>query len=72
MPFGLGQRRCPGESLAKLQLIIFLVEIVRNFEIITVDDTAPEVVGRISLKLKKPLFVKLRPIAQEPTLEGIK
>ena len=63
IPFGLGQRRCPGESLAKLQLIIFLIEIVRHFEVITVDDKAPEVVGRISLKLKKPLFVKLRPIA---------
>ena len=70
MPFGLGQRRCPGESLAKLQLIIFLVEIVRHFEIIAVDDTAPEVVGRISLKLKKPLFVKLRPIAPEHNLRG--
>jgi cytochrome P450 len=61
IPFGLGQRRCPGESLAKLQLIIFLIEIVRHFEVITVDDNAPEVVGRISLKLKKPVFVKLRP-----------
>ena len=63
IPFGLGQRRCPGESLAKLQLIIFLIEIVRHFEVITVDNIAPEVVGRISLKLKKPLFVTLRPIA---------
>ena len=63
IPFGLGQRRCPGESLAKLQLIIFLVETVRHFEVIKVDDAAPEVVGRISLKLKKPLYVKLRPIA---------
>jgi cytochrome P450 len=62
IPFGLGQRRCPGESLAKLQLIIFLVETVRHFEVIAVDDAAPEVVGRISLKLKRPLFVKLRPI----------
>ena len=70
MPFGLGQRRCPGESLAKLQLIIFLVEIVRHFEIILVDDTAPELVGRISLKLKKPLFVKLRPITQDISLGG--
>ena len=49
-----------GESLAKLQLIIFLVETVRHFEVIAVDDAAPEVVGRISLKLKRPLFVKLR------------
>jgi cytochrome P450 len=70
MPFGLGQRRCPGESLAKLQLIIFIVEIVKHFEIITVDDTVPEVVGRISLKLKKPLFVKLLPITPEQKLNG--
>jgi len=67
IPFGLGQRRCPGESLAKLQLIIFLIEMVRNFEVITVDDHEPEVVGRISLKLKKPVFVKLRPIASGVT-----
>lgn len=67
IPFGLGQRRCPGESLAKLQLIIFLIEMVRNFEVITADDNEPEVVGRISLKLKKPVFVKLRPIASGVT-----
>ncbi|GMT03144.1 hypothetical protein PENTCL1PPCAC_25318, partial [Pristionchus entomophagus] len=34
IPFSLGARRCPGESLAKMELFLFLTNLVRNFEIL--------------------------------------
>ena len=30
-PFGLGQRYCPGESLAKLSLFLFITALVKSF-----------------------------------------
>ncbi|GMT03143.1 hypothetical protein PENTCL1PPCAC_25317, partial [Pristionchus entomophagus] len=33
IPFSLGARRCPGESLAKMELFLFLTNLVRNFEV---------------------------------------
>ncbi|KAF8372054.1 hypothetical protein PRIPAC_78483 [Pristionchus pacificus] len=33
IPFSLGARRCPGESLAKMELFLFLTNLIHNFEI---------------------------------------
>ena len=30
--FGLGQRRCPGENLARMQLYLFFVALVQHFK----------------------------------------
>ncbi|RXG53687.1 hypothetical protein Avbf_14690 [Armadillidium vulgare] len=34
LPFSLGRRQCLGESLAKMELFIFMGSILQNFEIL--------------------------------------
>ncbi|CAM0958836.1 unnamed protein product [Alopecurus aequalis] len=61
MPFGGGRRFCPGAGLAILHVKIFLVALVRRFELScggAVDLTG---VGGFNNVMKKPLRVRLTP-----------
>uniref|UniRef100_A0A0B7AYY9 Cytochrome P450 n=1 Tax=Arion vulgaris TaxID=1028688 RepID=A0A0B7AYY9_9EUPU len=39
VPFSLGRRICPGESLAKMELFLFLSALVQKFELLPTDPT---------------------------------
>ena len=42
VPFGHGKRMCLGEPLARAELFIFLVTLVKNFEFSTTEDFRPD------------------------------
>ena len=46
IPFSLGPRSCLGETLAKMELFLFMTSLLQRFKITSADDkTLPEIVG---------------------------
>ncbi|GMT25382.1 hypothetical protein PFISCL1PPCAC_16679, partial [Pristionchus fissidentatus] len=64
LPFSLGARRCPGESLAKMELFLFLTNIVYNFEILPESPEKIPPMQKTATTVSKPEkhLIKLRRI----------
>ncbi|GMR43066.1 hypothetical protein PMAYCL1PPCAC_13261, partial [Pristionchus mayeri] len=41
-PFGMGQRKCPGEQLARKEIFVFLLALVQRFRFSIVDSNPPD------------------------------
>jgi len=46
IPFSVGKRQCPGESLARTEIFLFFVGLIKNFEFTVLDPENPP--GRIN------------------------
>ncbi|KAF8786768.1 Cytochrome P450 18a1 like protein [Argiope bruennichi] len=42
VPFSIGRRNCPGETIAWMEILFYFSEVVKNFEISTTPDVKPE------------------------------
>uniref|UniRef100_A0A0B7B9W2 Cytochrome P450 n=1 Tax=Arion vulgaris TaxID=1028688 RepID=A0A0B7B9W2_9EUPU len=50
IPFSLGRRACPGESMAKMELFLFVSNIVQRFKICPADSkTVPPIKGQFGI-----------------------
>ena len=55
LPFGAGRRGCPGESIAKLEIVLFLSIILQSFSFLPGEgQETPLLKGRCGLLNKKP------------------
>ena len=61
LPFGAGRRVCVGEALARMELFVFLSNILYRYDILT-DGEEPDLDGEFSIILKPKKFkIKLKP-----------
>jgi len=60
LPFGLGPRKCPGAAFALQEALLVLAELVRRYELLSVDGPEPDLVGRLTLRSSNSIRVKLR------------
>jgi len=60
LPFGLGPRKCPGAAFALQEALLVLAELVRRYELLPADGPAPDLVGRLTLRSRNGIRVKLR------------
>lgn len=67
LPFGIGVRECPGESLATLNLFLYFTHILHRMNIRPADDTLPfHMEGELEyLLLHKPKPFRIRAIRRE-------
>ena len=64
LPFGLGPRKCPGAAFALQEALLVLAELVRRYELLSVDGPEPDLVGRLTLRSRNGIRLKLRRWAQ--------
>jgi len=60
LPFGLGPRKCPGAAFALQEAQLVLAELVRRYELLPAEGPAPDLVGRLTLRSRNGIRVKLR------------
>ena len=60
LPFGLGPRKCPGAAFALQEAQLVLAELVRRYDLLPADDPQPDLVGRLTLRSRNGIRVKLR------------
>jgi len=60
LPFGMGPRKCPGAAFALQEALLVLAELVRRYELLPADGPAPDLVGRLTLRSRNGIRVKLR------------
>ncbi|MBM5808457.1 MAG: cytochrome P450 [Cyanobacteria bacterium M_surface_9_m1_291] len=63
LPFGLGPRKCPGAAFALQEAQLVLAELVRRYELLPADGPAPDLVGRLTLRSRNGIRVRLRRLA---------
>nr|XP_015925057.2 uncharacterized protein LOC107452943 [Parasteatoda tepidariorum] len=49
VPFSLGRRNCPGESIAMMEIFRYLVSILQKYEILPLEDHLPVLEGEVGL-----------------------
>ncbi|MBM5827301.1 MAG: cytochrome P450 [Cyanobacteria bacterium M_surface_7_m2_040] len=59
LPFGLGPRKCPGAAFALQEALLVLAELVRRYELLPADGPAPDLVGRLTLRSRNGIRLKL-------------
>ena len=62
LPFGLGPRKCPGAAFALQEALLVLAELVRRYELLPADGPQPDLVGRLTLRSRNGIRVKLRTV----------
>ena len=60
LPFGLGPRKCPGAAFALQEALLVLAELVRRYELLPAGGHPPDLVGRLTLRSRNGIRVKLR------------
>ncbi|MBM5797607.1 MAG: cytochrome P450, partial [Cyanobacteria bacterium K_Offshore_0m_m2_072] len=60
LPYGLGPRKCPGAAFALQEAQLVLAELVRRYELLPADGPAPDLVGRLTLRSRNGIRVRLR------------
>ncbi|XP_063306956.1 cytochrome P450 11B, mitochondrial-like [Pelobates fuscus] len=66
LAFGFGSRQCIGRRIAETEIMLFLIHILKNFQIDTVSKDDVQTVFRFILMPKKPPLLTFRPISQLP------
>lgn len=64
LPFGLGPRKCPGAAFALQEALLVLAELVRRYDLLPAGGPAPDLVGRLTLRSRNGIRVKLRRLSQ--------
>lgn len=59
IPFGKGERSCPGAGFATQEAILILATIIRNFKIETISTHTPKPVDRATLRSENGIKIKL-------------
>jgi cytochrome P450 len=59
LPFGMGERICPGAAFAMQEATLLLAAIVRNFHIGADNSRPPDVVGRLTLRAQRGVWIRL-------------
>jgi cytochrome P450 len=60
LPYGLGQRKCPGAAFAQQEAVLVLAELLNRFAILPADGHRPDLVGRLTLRSRNGIWVRLR------------
>jgi len=60
LPYGLGPRKCPGAAFALQEALLVLAELVRRYELLPDPGPAPDLVGRLTLRSRNGIRVRLR------------
>jgi len=60
LPFGLGPRKCPGAAFALQEALLVLAELVRRYELLPADGPQPDLAGRLTLRSRNGIRVRLR------------
>jgi len=60
LPFGLGPRKCPGAAFALQEALLVLAELVRRYELLPAAGPQPDLVGRLTLRSRNGIRIKLR------------
>ncbi|KAJ1195355.1 hypothetical protein NDU88_004636 [Pleurodeles waltl] len=63
LAFGFGSRQCIGRRIAEMEMMLFLVHVLRNFQIDTVSKEDVKTVFRFILMPEKPPLLTFRPIS---------
>ncbi|GMR60973.1 hypothetical protein PMAYCL1PPCAC_31168, partial [Pristionchus mayeri] len=56
-PFGMGQRKCPGEKLAMKELFVFVIKLIQRFRFVTVESSPPDMKRRMGMTSTPREFV---------------
>jgi cytochrome P450 len=64
LPFGLGERACPGAAFATQESVLVLAKMIQTFSIELADDNEPQPVARLTLRPAQPLRLRLRVLNQ--------
>jgi cytochrome P450 len=64
LPFGLGPRKCPGAAFALQEALLVLAELVRRYDLLPAGGPDPDLVGRLTLRSRNGIRVKLRRLSQ--------
>ncbi|XP_069478014.1 cytochrome P450 11B, mitochondrial-like [Ambystoma mexicanum] len=62
LAFGFGSRQCIGRRIAEMEMMLFLVHVLRNFKIETASKADVKTVFRFILMPEKPPLLTFRPI----------
>ena len=60
LPYGLGPRKCPGAAFALQEALLVLAELVRRYELLPDPGPPPDLVGRLTLRSRNGIRVRLR------------
>jgi cytochrome P450 len=61
IPFGVGERVCPGAAFATQEALLILAQIVRRFRVEPVPGHTPQPVARLTLRSANGIRLRLRP-----------
>ncbi|XP_055941707.1 uncharacterized protein LOC129971757 [Argiope bruennichi] len=66
MPFSLGKRNCPGESMAYIELFLYITSILQKFRIEFPNGKKPVIKGKLNITYRsEPFLVQFKEITME-------
>ncbi|MCP9881029.1 cytochrome P450 [Cyanobium sp. Alchichica 3B3-8F6] len=61
LPYGLGPPKCPGAAFAQQEAVLVLAELLERFTVLPVPEHTPDLVGRLTLRSRNGIRVRLVP-----------